>query len=153
MASEVNFVLGASSGGLNYLCGQFSWYTCSACFEGYKNRRSGCWCMEERISEISLAASKWPRRSKLSLQVKLVTPIYYMTKFQGIFISQNMTFSYGDDNQGPLTCDAGNKLLGKAKREQWKKDSQDRRDRRKSYGKRLKFWTEENILRCGLDAS
>ena len=36
-------------------------------------------------------ASKQPRRSKLSLQVKLVTPIYYMTKFQGIFISQNMT--------------------------------------------------------------
>ena len=47
-------------------------------------------------------ASKQPLRSKLSLQVKLVTPIYYMTKFQGIFISQKMTL--WSDNQGPLTC-------------------------------------------------
>ena len=58
----------------------------------------------ERSSEINLAASKWPRRSKLSLQVNLVTPNNYMTKFQGIFISQKMTFSYGgDDKHGPLT--------------------------------------------------
>ena len=55
-------------------------------------------------------ASKQPRRSKLRLQVKLVTPISYMTKFQGIFISQNMTLFYGDDNHGPLTCDAGKKV-------------------------------------------
>ena len=48
-------------------------------------------------------ASKQPRRSKLSLQVKLVTPIYYMTKFQGIFISQKMTLLHGD-KQDPLTC-------------------------------------------------
>ena len=32
-----------------------------------------------------------------------------MTNFQGIFISQNKTFSHGDDNHGPLTCDAGKK--------------------------------------------
>ena len=31
--------------------------------------------------------SKQRLRLKLSLQVKLVTPIYYITKFQGIFIS------------------------------------------------------------------
>ena len=37
------------------------------------------------------------------LQVKLVTPIYYVTKFQGIFISQKMTL-WPDDNQRPLTC-------------------------------------------------
>ena len=47
--------------------------------------------------------SKQPRRSKLSLQVKLVTPIYYMTKFQGIFISQKMTWLPGD-KRDPLTC-------------------------------------------------
>ena len=40
-------------------------------------------------------ASKQPRRSKLNLQVKLVTPIYFMTKFQGIFVSQKMTLSGG----------------------------------------------------------
>ena len=49
------------------------------------------------------------------LQVKLVIPIYYMTKFQGIFISQKMTLSGGeDDKQGPLTCvaiAAGNKCI------------------------------------------
>ena len=64
-------------------------------------------------------ASKQPRRSKLSLQVKLVTPIYYMTKFQGILISQNMTFSYEDDNHGPLTCVASpqvKKCLRKARK-------------------------------------
>ena len=44
-----------------------------------------------KISKISQTASKQPRRSKLMLQVKLVTPIYYVTKFQGIFISQKMT--------------------------------------------------------------
>ena len=45
------------------------------------------------------------------LQVKLVTPIYYVTKFQGIFISQKMTL-WPDDKQDPLTCvaiAAGNK--------------------------------------------
>ena len=36
------------------------------------------------------AASKQPRRSKLSVEVKLVIPIYYMTKFEGMFISQNL---------------------------------------------------------------
>ena len=42
------------------------------------------------------------------LQVKLVTPIYYVTKFEGTFISQKMTLSPGgDDKQRPLTCDAG----------------------------------------------
>ena len=52
-------------------------------------------------------ASKQPRRSKLSLQVKLVTPIYYMTKFQGIFISQKMTLrTGGDDKHDPLTRSA-----------------------------------------------
>ena len=35
-------------------------------------------------------ASKQPQRSKPSVQVKLVTQIYYMTKFQGSFISQNL---------------------------------------------------------------
>ena len=49
-------------------------------------------------------ASKQPRRSKLRLQVKLVTPIYYMTKFQGIFISEKMTLWPGDDKHDPLTC-------------------------------------------------
>ena len=38
------------------------------------------------------------------LQVKLVTPIYNMTKFQGIFISQKMTL-LPDDKQGPLAFD------------------------------------------------
>ena len=58
----------------------------------------------ERISEISLAASKWPRGSKMSLQVKLVTPIYYMTKFQGTFVSQiSLMSGGGDDKQDPLT--------------------------------------------------
>ena len=47
----------------------------------------------------AITASKQP----LSLQVKLVTPIHYMTKFQGTFISLKMPLS-GDDNQGPLTC-------------------------------------------------
>ena len=47
-------------------------------------------------------ASKRPQKSKLSLQGKLVTPIYYVTKFQGIFISKKMTLS--DDKQDPLTC-------------------------------------------------
>ena len=51
-------------------------------------------------------ASKQPQRSKLSLQVKLVTPIYYMTKFQGIFVSQKMTLQEGDDKHGPLTRSA-----------------------------------------------
>ena len=37
------------------------------------------------------------------LQVKLVTPIYYVTKFQGIFISEKMNLSAGD-KQRPLTC-------------------------------------------------
>ena len=45
-------------------------------------------------------ASKQPLRSKLRLQVKLVTPIYYMTKFQGIFISQKMTFRKETTNMG-----------------------------------------------------
>ena len=48
-------------------------------------------------------ASKQPQRSKLCLQVKLATPIYFITKFQGIFISQKMTL-LSDDNQRPLTC-------------------------------------------------
>ena len=58
-------------------------------------------------------ASKQPRRSKLSVQVKLVTPIYYVTKFHHIFISQKMTLLHGDKH-GPLTCvaiAAGNKYL------------------------------------------
>ena len=67
-----------------------------------------------KISKISQTASKQPRRSKLSVQVKLVTLIYYMTKFQGIFFSQISLMSGGeDDKQGPLTCvaiAAGNKL-------------------------------------------
>ena len=49
------------------------------------------------------------------LQVKLVTPIYYVTKFQGIFISEKMTLWPGDVKQRPLTCvaiAAGNKSLG-----------------------------------------
>ena len=51
------------------------------------------------------SASKQPWRSKLSVQVKLVTPIYNMTKFQGTFISQKSLMSPGgDDKQGPLTC-------------------------------------------------
>ena len=45
---------------------------------------------------------KQPLRSKLSLQVKLVTPIYYMTKFHHIFIGQKMTLSPGDKHD-PLT--------------------------------------------------
>ena len=49
--------------------------------------------------------SKQPQRSKLSLQVKLVTPIYYMTKFQGIFVSQKMTL-LPDDKHDPLTHSA-----------------------------------------------
>ena len=56
----------------------------------------------------------------MMLQVKLVTPIYYVTKFQGIFISQKMTL-LPDDKQGPLTCVAtqvkrkaiGRQLVGK----------------------------------------
>ena len=48
-------------------------------------------------------ASKQPRRSKPSLQVKLVTPIYYVNKFQGTFVSQKMTLLDGDKH-GPLTC-------------------------------------------------
>ena len=53
-------------------------------------------------------ASKQPQRSKLSLQVKLVTPIYYMTKFQGIFIIQKSLMSGGgeDDKHDPLTRSA-----------------------------------------------
>ena len=43
-----------------------------------------------QISFGSLRASKQTRRSKLRLQVKLVTPIYIMTKFEGIFIGQNL---------------------------------------------------------------
>ena len=50
-------------------------------------------------------ASKQPRRSKQSLQVKLVTPIYYMTKFQGSFISQNMSL-LTDYKHDPLTRSA-----------------------------------------------
>ena len=38
-------------------------------------------------------ASKQLRRSKLMLQVKLVTPIYYVTKFQGTFVSQKNDFA------------------------------------------------------------
>ena len=37
--------------------------------------------------------------------MKLVTPIYYMTKFQHIFISQNMTLLH-DDKHDPLTRSA-----------------------------------------------
>ena len=44
-------------------------------------------------------ASKQPRRSKRSLQVKLVTPIFYMTKFQGSFISQKMTFRKKEEEE------------------------------------------------------
>ena len=40
-------------------------------------------------------ASKQPQRSEQSLQVKLVTPIYYNTTFQGTFISQKMTWFPG----------------------------------------------------------
>ena len=42
-----------------------------------------------------------------------------------------------------------NELLEKTRQQQWEMDAQDRRDRRKSYRKRIKFWTEENILRRG----
>ena len=47
-------------------------------------------------------ASKQLRRSKLSLQVKLVTPIYYLTKFQGSFISQKSKHDFipGGDQIG-----------------------------------------------------
>ena len=56
------------------------------------------------VSEVT-TASKQPRRSNLSVQVKLATPIYYMTKFKGTFISQISLMSPGyDDKQGPLTC-------------------------------------------------
>ena len=55
-------------------------------------------------------ASKQPQRSKLSLQVKLVTPIYYMTKFQGIFVSQKMTLQ-GDDKHGPMTSESLSRRL------------------------------------------
>ena len=51
-------------------------------------------------------ASKQPRRSKLSPQLKLVTPIYYKTKFQGISISQKMTLFPGGDKHDPLTRSA-----------------------------------------------
>ena len=53
-------------------------------------------------------ASKQPRRSKLSLQMKLGAPIYYMTKFQGIFIIQKSLMSGGgeDDKHDPLTRSA-----------------------------------------------
>ena len=40
------------------------------------------------VASEATTASKWPRRSKLKLQVKLVTTIYHMTKFQGTFVSQ-----------------------------------------------------------------
>ena len=43
----------------------------------------------------------------------------------------------------------GNDLLEKSKKQQWEMDIRDRRERRKSYRKRIKFWTEENLLRRG----
>ena len=47
-------------------------------------------------------ASKQPRRSKLRLQVKLVTTIYHMTKFQGTFVSQKTTLSGGEGESWPI---------------------------------------------------
>ena len=55
-------------------------------------------------------ASRQPRRSKLMLQVKLVTPIYYVTKFQGIFISKKMTLLPHQTGSLDL-LDAGNNHL------------------------------------------
>ena len=43
----------------------------------------------------------------------------------------------------------GNDILEKTKKRQWEMDIQDRRDLKKSYRKRIKFWTEENLLRRG----
>ena len=40
-----------------------------------------------------------------------------------------------------------NEVLEAAKKQQWETDRQDRRERRKSYMRRMKFWTEENLLR------
>ena len=41
-----------------------------------------------------------------TLELSQEASITYVTKFQGIFISQKMTLSGGggDDKQGPLTC-------------------------------------------------
>ena len=59
-------------------------------------------------------ASKRPQKYFLMSYSKAVTSITYVTKFQGIFISQKMTsHEGGDDKQGPLTCvaiAAGNKI-------------------------------------------
>ena len=63
-----------------------------------------------RVCPSLQTASKWPRRSILTLEWAQEASFTYVTQFQGIFISQNMTFSYGDDNQGPLTCDAGKNI-------------------------------------------
>ena len=48
--------------------------------------------------------SKQPQRSKLSLPLKLVTPIYYMTKFQGSFVSEKMTLSMNQLSFIDLRC-------------------------------------------------
>ena len=40
-----------------------------------------------------------------------------------------------------------NEVLEAAKKQQCETDRQDRRERRKSYMRRIKFWTEENLLR------
>ena len=53
------------------------------------------------MASVATTASKQPWRSKLSVQVKLVTPIYYKTKFQGTFIIQKSLMSGGEDDRGP----------------------------------------------------
>ena len=44
--------------------------------------------MRPSLNEPIATASKQPWRSKLMLQVKLVTPICYVSKFQGTFINE-----------------------------------------------------------------
>ena len=44
----------------------------------------------EKIGEV---ASKWPQRSKIASFLHYLASITYVTKFQGIFIGQKMTFT------------------------------------------------------------
>ena len=45
-----------------------------------------------------------------TLELSQEASITYVNKFQGIFITQKLQLSEGDDNQRPLTCNADNKV-------------------------------------------
>ena len=61
--------------------------------------------------------------------------------------SNDQTQIYNWPQESERVSSEGNDILEKTKKRQREMDIQDRRDLRKSYRKRIKFWTEENLLR------